>query len=144
MVPRHHSASDLCVWILIRRLRIPNHLHGSQIKANTRRQWADSVGRAMSCSNRTYSKPRCTSSSTTSILQAPGYAETEREQPFVTPAIAAQNRSGFPGSTYVSRCSTYNDKDCGERHHHLYHITSSKGFDFPLPIVRYTIRVTGK
>ena len=65
----------------------------------------------------------------------------------MSPTIAAQNCSGFPGSTYVSRCSTYDGKHRGERHryaHHLYHITGSKGFDFPLLIVRQKTQATGE
>ena len=59
---------------------------------------------------------------------------------FSVPAIAAQNCSGFPGSTCVLRCSTCDGRECDECNrgvHPLYRIPSPKWFDLPLLIVRY-------
>jgi hypothetical protein len=61
-----------------------------------------------------------------------------------SPSIAVQNRSGSSGSTYISPCSTYDSRDCGEWHWYAYpldRVSNPKGFDFPLRIVRHEPQV---
>ena len=74
-----------------------------------------------------------------SILHAAGYVLTKSAVPSLSPFIGVQNCSGFPGSIYVSRCST-----CGFRRYVKWRqqaysphsVPSTQALDFPLPVAR--------
>ena len=95
--------------------------------------------------HRTYSYPRCSSSSATMSLQATGYGVTLRRAEFSNPRNGTQNCSGFPGSIWAPRRQTYGYKLEESSKVNVYAYPSHgvpcpKGLNFPLLVVRYMNR----
>ena len=74
-----------------------------------------------------------------SILHAAGYVLTKSAVPSLSPFIGVQNCSGFPGSIYVSRCSTCDFRRYVKWRQQAYSphsVPSTQALDFPLPVAR--------